>query len=279
MGSNQWLVVLDFDGTFTDVEVEGRPFTEKYLEVLREFFGQDVSGLWNEEAGKLSAPDAAWVVGGHAVAPASCDPYIRATCIAHHVCARLGRFADVTLRTELLQAVYGYCYRFAGQAFRPDAQEALKRMLAATSHVFVVSNSETSAVQKKLASIGFPQLPVFGNARKYVVDQVDPRTVALEDIRVSGQSRPMLVRRPHYARVLSELWDKTGLTATSTLVCGDIFELDLALPLRLGTRAHLVERPNTLDSERAAIALFPGRATAGPTLGEAAALVERLTQA
>jgi hypothetical protein len=55
------------------------------------------------------------------------------------------------------------------------------------------------------------------------------------------------------------------------LVCGDIFELDLALPLALGCRGHLLERPNALEIERLALQSFGERGTSS---SELAALVE-----
>lgn len=272
------LVVLDFDGTFTDVEKEGAPFLEKYVEVYRDLVGRDVSKEWAEESERLASPEAAWIVAGQAVAPATCDPYIRATCIAHEILGRLHRFPDLALRTDVLQVIYSYCYRFSAQVFRNDAQVALTRIKAAARDVYVVTNSETSAVRKKLSAIGFGELPVIGNARKYVVDASHASTLTLQDIRVPDLSRPLLVRRPNYAKVLNDLWMETGIAPENTIVCGDIFELDLALPLRLGARAHLVERANTLAFERAVMSQFGSRATLGQTLLEAAAVIERLAQ-
>jgi hypothetical protein len=45
----------------------------------------------------------------------------------------------------------------------------------------------------------------------------------------------------------------SGAAADRTLVAGDIFELDLALPAVLGFPIHLVARPGTPTYERQAV--------------------------
>jgi hypothetical protein len=50
--------------------------------------------------------------------------------------------------------------------------------------------------------------------------------------------------------VLRGAWDETGTGPDSTLVVGDVFELDLAMPAALGTHAQLVIRAGTMFHER-----------------------------
>ena len=74
-----------------------------------------------------------------------------------------------------------------------------------------------------------------------------------------GLPRPIYLRRGKYYESLREIWRATGATPAETLVCGDIFELDLALPAALGAQVVLIERNNTLPYERAATERAGGR--------------------
>ena len=50
-------VVLDFDGTFTDVEEEGRPFVEVYQKDLEDLVGRPIAEAWARHERELaSAP-------------------------------------------------------------------------------------------------------------------------------------------------------------------------------------------------------------------------------
>jgi FMN phosphatase YigB (HAD superfamily) len=277
--SQKPLVVLDFDGTFTDAEAEGAGFADAYLQEFSELVGRDVKAEWAKAQALLSNPERGWEVNGFVVAPANCDPYIRSTCLAYEVCERLGLMKNRELRSDVLSVVYGFCYRFTKTVFRPEAKAVLQRLLRSGAHVRVVTNSDTKVVQKKLEQLGFTQLDVTGSAKKFVVKddaQGDPRFGALVDIAVTGLNRPLKVRRPHYFNVLDRLWHETGVKPAETLVCGDIFELDLALPLALGCQGHLLDRPNTLAYEKTAMAAFGARTTTSPSLEMLADRVEAM---
>jgi hypothetical protein len=87
----------------------------------------------------------------------------------------------------------------------------------------------------------------------------DARFDALpEELYVEGLSRPILLRRGRYFDALRRIWDETGARPSGTLVCGDIYELDLAVPALLGAQIHMVGRPSTPDYERAAVASAGG---------------------
>src|SRR5262249_51313057 len=66
--------------------------------------------------------------------------------------------------------------------------------------------------------------------------------------------RPIALRRGGYFRALrDEVWEDDLEAPSRTIVCGDIFELDLALPSALGAHVHLLEREETPEYERAAV--------------------------
>ncbi len=268
------LVVLDFDGTLTDVEKEGAGFEQAYRREFNALVGRDVTHVWDAEAARvLPDPEAGWTVNGAVVAPASCDPYIRCTCVAYAVCDRLGVLQHVDVRGELLSVLYGYCYRqFPEPHFRPDAKAVLEQLTASGAKVVIVTNSDATVVQGKLKKLDArlaEDIDVVGNAKKYIVIEDghdDPAFLALSDVRMPGLKRALKVRRPFYFKALHWLWEKTPATPQTTLVCGDIFELDLLVPLALGARGHLVLRQSVLRYETDALASFGGRGTSSTEL-------------
>lgn len=269
-------VVLDFDGTFTDVEIEAAPFTAAYRSDLEDLLGRDVSRLWSEEEQViLSKPaDFGWQFGGKVVAPANADPYLLATAVTQRIFDRLAVLSSAPLRTDVSQSLYRNAYRYTATSFRPEAREVLEALLATKAHVFVVTNSHPEVVAKKIDALspkGRERLEVFGDAKKYVVDEASPtdaRFAAVpETKRLPGlESRPVFLRRGRYYEVLRAIWKNTGTSPENTLVCGDIWELDLALPQELGAQVQLIERKTTLEFERRAVESAGDRGQVSATL-------------
>ena len=80
-------------------------------------------------------------------------------------------------------------------------------------------------------------------------------------LRVDGLKRPIYLRRGSYFEAMCDVYNRFGDAdkpienkLSETLVCGDIYELDLALPAALGAQVHLIERAEPFplyDYERA----------------------------
>ncbi len=255
--SEKKLLVLDFDGTVTDAEEEGRPFRGGYLEDIANLVDrplEDVLALADRFEAEVAADRDAfgWVFGGRIVAPASVDPYLRIMPVARMILDHYRAFTVREERDRLLDAVlYKYNYQKTTTAFRPGAGAALAA-LAGTA-TYVVTNSHTQPVQRKIRQLGGGELEwlaqrVTGRARKYILD--DGFTAVAEAMHLPGLSRPVLLRRRHYYEVLDGLRRAEGVPWSAVIVVGDIFELDLALPLALGASAGLVLGPHTPDYER-----------------------------
>ncbi|MFL5345677.1 MAG: HAD family hydrolase [Hyalangium sp.] len=255
-------VVLDFDGTFTDVVAEGAPFVRHFKNHLAEMIGQPPEALaaaWREEEAAVLAGAHAfgWDVGGRVVAPATADPYLLSNCVARQLMGRYGALPDPAERHEALQTLYREAYKLTGTAFKPEAKEVLEALLATGLPVWVVTNAHTDLVEAKLdrlAPKGRERLKVKGDARKYIIDEAQPadaRFSALpETISFNGLlPRPVYLRRGRYYEALREIWSQTGTGPESTLVAGDIYELDLALPSALGAHVQFVARENALPYE------------------------------
>ena len=253
-------IVLDFDGTFTLVDREAVPFLEGFLADLRADLGDDVAARWDETVARVKAdPDRyGWENDGVIVAPSHADPYILATTVGQLLLADAG-ISSRAERTEKLQGLYQRNYPRALTVFRPDAKAVIETIVATSIPVFVVTNSRTEHVQAKLDQLapkGLSQITVRGDARKFVLTPPSPIDDAWKRVpatrELAGLSRPIHLQRGAYYDQLRRIWTETGTDAAGTLVCGDIYELDLALPSELGARVHLVARPDTPEYERRA---------------------------
>jgi len=271
------LFILDFDGTFTDVEEEGGPFIEAYQADVRALLGVDVSSEWDAADAKVrQAPERfGWTFDGHVVAPGNADPYLRATVIMNMVFDARGLYPNAAERTTVLQRLYFDNYEKAATVFRPEARAVAEALTASGKPVCIVTNSATDAVAKKLDQLapeGRASLTIEGNAEKYLVTEARPMDARFDALAkeyvVDGLPRPVFLRRGRYYEVLRRLWDEHGTGPEGTLVVGDIFELDLAMPAALGCAVHLVTGQETAAYERKAMGALP-RAAFSDGLGAA----------
>jgi 3-deoxy-D-manno-octulosonate 8-phosphate phosphatase KdsC-like HAD superfamily phosphatase len=255
------LLVLDFDGTMTDAEAEGAPFREGYLQDLAVLTGQpldlvhDLARQFDAEVAR-APDDHGWLFNGRIVAPASVDPYLRIMPVARKIFDRFGAFPGESDRTRLLDGVlYKYNYTKTKTAFRTGAAEALVAL--AGTETYVVTNSHTDAVARKLHDLGAEWLVprVHGRAQKYVID--DAFALVPESLALPGLARPVLLRRKAYFDALDALRTAVGAAWSEVAVCGDIFELDLSLPLALGATVGLVVNDFTPAYERAFVEAHP----------------------
>ncbi|QSQ12412.1 HAD family hydrolase [Myxococcus landrumensis] len=269
-------VVLDFDGTFTDVATESAPFLTHFRDGLARALGQGVEQAWDEEVAALRAGAdlLGWNLGGKVVAPATADPYLTATTAAHRIFQRLAVGTDDATRSEAVQKLYRDSYVHSATAFKPEAKEVLEALLATGMPVTVVTNAHTELVEKKLDTLapkGRERLKVSGDARKFLLDPPDVSDARFDSVPEQQQldgvlRRPIYLRRGRYFEALKRVWDSTGTKPEETLVAGDIYELDLALPAALGAHVQLVSRDNVLPYELKAIEALGARGGADRSL-------------
>jgi phosphoglycolate phosphatase-like HAD superfamily hydrolase len=276
------LVILDFDGTFTDVEAEAVPFLEAYRADF-EAIAKDAGARWDAVRAEIEANpnDFGWEHEGRIVAPSHADPYIMATTTAQRLLDLAGILRDPKERAAALDQLFRLSYARAANVFRPDAAKVIAALLETGLPIFVVTNSHTDAVMRKIEALGVAgseRMKVFGNARKFMLvdpESIDARYRALpETLAIDGLSRPIYLRRGHYYALLARIAAETGVEPSRTLVVGDIFELDLALPASLGCSVHLVTRAKTPAYERRAVAAF----ARGRTSAELSGMLEWLAE-
>jgi phosphoglycolate phosphatase-like HAD superfamily hydrolase len=246
-------VVLDLDGTLTDLAFEAPAFRAAFPRLLADLLGRDLGPAYQEEERRVRelSPELSWMVEGRGVAPADADPYVLASAVAHRIFDRLHVLADPALRGDVVSAVLHRAYRETPGAFRPEAGAVIEALLARGLAVHVVTNAAADVAARKLAALApacRDRVRVRGDARKFLVgppacpDERFDRVPA--EIRLPGLERPVLPGRGRYFDALAAIWAETSAGPETTLVCGDIFELDLALPAALGAHVHLVARPD-----------------------------------
>lgn len=271
-GNGIEVVVFDFDGTATDAEAEGQPYRDGFildLATLTGFSSDRVRELAAQFESQVAAdPDNyGWVYNGMIVAPATVDPYLRMAPVARMILMESGlqlppEFAD-RLLTGLL---YRYNYAKTATCFRPDARPTFN-VVGTAKHTYIVTNSTPSKVKEKVRELGqnsgggsnsldWLAERVQGDAKKYVVHDDSVPGVG-RSLELPGLSRPVLLQRPHYYRVLEEIRAKHGVTWDQVGVVGDIFELDLALPHELGCVIILVANKHTPKHERDFVTACP----------------------
>lgn len=249
---NTEYVVLDFDGTLTRPEVVADAFLEQYRRQASEAAGPALEQEWERCAAfvKQFSPQLAWKRGGWEVCPAAPDPYILASCTCELAMERAGVLEKAG---HLAFRFYSDSYAACPAPFREEGPEILRRILEKGLKVCFVSNASTEKLSRRLcdelpASI-FNQLKLVGDAGKFLVrpaTEGGPHRQKYEDLpdgkMVEGLARPVVPKRGLYFDALARLWGKDEDGPAKTIVCGDIWELDLALPEALGCRTHLIER-------------------------------------
>ena len=277
-------VVLDFDGTLTDADAHAADFHEASRRELASRLGWDESTLgreWQRARERLLAlpPETPWIVDGRGVCPATADPYLIANGVAKRVLTEhrpgLGGAAIAAAVLEVHHAAY----ERVPPPFRLDAAALLDELCARGLAVRVVTNSRTGTVERRLDELSLRarrDVVVRGEAGKFTVGAsacADARFEALpECLEWEGVGRAVHLRRGAYFDLLRGIWDETGTRPESTLVVGDVFELDLAMPAALGAHVHLALRASTLVHERRLAEATP-RGGASASL---AAVLERL---
>jgi FMN phosphatase YigB (HAD superfamily) len=264
------ILVLDFDGTLTDAEREGPPFVEGYLKNLDTLIGapaSDTSAVADELRARVRqlAADAAqaaidapathgYLWKGKLVAPASVDPYLRMVPMAHAVLDAFQAILDPIDRMRVMDLLFypNYQLTIDHPVFRPEARALITALAPHQDRVYVVTNSGTTHVQKKIAQLaaGDPAVAwlgahVRGNAQKFEVDEAWHVPGVPPQLTIPGLARPVLTQRRFYYERLAAVVAAHGATFADLIVVGDIFELDLALPLSLGARVGLRKNPLT----------------------------------
>lgn len=247
------LLILDFDGTLTNAEEEGKNYKLGYLEdvaLLADLTVEETMALADQfEAEILKHADQfGWQFNGKIVAPASVDPYLRIMPISRMIFDHVGAYNDTKERNRILDRIlYKYNYQKTTTAFREGAAQFFAEASKIEGlETCIVTNSHTKPVQEKVRALAkesghdFDWLVerVYGSARKYLLD--DSFDTLKEAMQISGLNRPIYLRRKLYYDRIENLQAKFDSSWEDTIVLGDIFELDLCVPISCGATVGLM---------------------------------------
>ncbi len=282
-------IVLDFDGTLTDVWQESNAFTEGFQADVQRLCADhqitpgDFYQQWrfSEQEIRENPNHFGWIIDGKIAAPAMVDPFVMTGTLCNHVMDSLGVIMDRNERREATQPLFLSNYRRAEPSFRPDVQETLHALQEIVPHIFIITNSETDAVTRRLQTLGngiASHVAVHGHARKFLIGNAPSADFAQipETLEMPGLERPVYLHRGHYLALLNSLWRAHDVLPEETLVAGDIFEMDLALPAAIQCHVHLMQHQGTQEHERNAVIKHP-RGDTSTTLWELVGRVQAMT--
>jgi len=167
-------ILLDFDGTLTDLEEESVGFLETWYNLFSEktnFPRKDLLKIVNiYKQDILKDQKAGWENNGFIVAPANCDPYVLNTSIYQKIVG-LKLYSTPNSKEkcdDLLYQIFLESHKKTKSNFLSGAKELIK-YLDSNYDLKIVTNSKTETVIEKLESIGIKDVDVIGNAKKYEI--------------------------------------------------------------------------------------------------------------
>ncbi len=188
------------------------------------------------------------------------DNLIMSSIVLHSALTEIG-VNEAAERSELTQEIFSECYPLLVSAWRPDALELLPH-LKDVIPIRIITNSPEKAVLRKFldpdttpSHLRWLADHITGNAQKFeVIGTIDEVPTELA---VPGFERPIFLHRTHYFEALNGFRARIGAQFADMAMVGDIFELDLALPLALGMYGVLIQTPLTTQFEGAWVANHP----------------------
>lgn len=235
-------VVIDFDGTLTDLNQETENYFAPFYRGIADLTGtklSQVEQLFHKAYAEIDANPGVygWEINGIFVAPIA-DPYLRNNAATTLVLGWLEKQLAFPDLVKLHQA----CQVDLPTIFKPDAREFVETLQNETNFSVVTNSQPDLVVQKLSMLLENHSIRVIGNAKKYNLDQT--WSAVAPTVQHAGFPRPVYLRRKAYGDVLNSIVESEEGQNKIQCVVGDIYELDLALPEHLGIHTILVTTPN-----------------------------------
>jgi hypothetical protein len=255
-------IIFDYDGTCTQIPVIYEGFLKSYFNYFLKQLEREHLSLTDQEwqdalaLVRSNSPKAGWTIGVCASAPAAADPYILAFEAANYILRKkkAGFSPD--------RDIFPNAYKENTAPWREDAAQTFIALQKEGIRLHFISNSSTAAIQERLKLLtGVDNISVDGGAAKYNICELawdpgpkeDELPEALKkqfaDLPSSDKNpvlnklgRPAYLRRGSYFEAICRCMKNDLNNLATTVFCGDIWELDLAMPYALGANIHLMER-------------------------------------
>jgi hypothetical protein len=142
-------VVLDFDGTCTQIPKVWETYLELYFKALPEAGFKISAAEWSEacNAVRIHSPKAAWTLAGCAAAPAAADPYILADEAMRLILRRRGD------RRPVPPEINAKAYGAAPAPWREETLDTFARLIEGGIQLHFVSNSSTVVIAGRLQEL------------------------------------------------------------------------------------------------------------------------------
>ncbi|MBN20408.1 MAG: hypothetical protein CL678_03895 [Bdellovibrionaceae bacterium] len=238
-------ILCDFDGVLTNQVEEALQVQTAFLQTLAAIHPEQAQGVETLYKRVLQVMNEnpwrhGWVRNGRVSAFANEDLFIRmngvASCLDQW--AYEGLYKADAWKKALMKNEIGSFVELLDLSFQkmvettqaeqrnpldPEVTKVLKGLLSHEVEVVIVSNSSTSRIEGILKMAELEKLPIRirGNAKKYELGN-EPKTMEVGSYFVE-------VDRPFYQKILDE--------EKPQAVIGDVFSLDLALPLTLAQQS------------------------------------------
>lgn len=246
-------IVMDFDGVFTDPTVEGEICSKNFRDKITSLNLKEVdlhseakvdSWLGELRARQASFPfDYGWRSEGRVSAFTFEDPFIRNIGLADFLDAEVAKGdarAKLVLqslkKTEKI-ASFGELSTWAFHQLNvkkrpdPETKKWIETIVDQGHEVFIVSNSATDKISEFLGQAQYSEKSrpqIRGGAKKFSLGN-RPQLISLG--KVGNQEVSVDTDRPFYEAALKEV--------EPDAIVGDVFCLDLALPIRLKREGKL----------------------------------------
>ncbi|HKL23326.1 MAG TPA: hypothetical protein VJ895_01095 [Candidatus Nanoarchaeia archaeon] len=259
MGELKKRIILDFDGTITDIEKETQGFQGMYPYILLDELNLERKYLkrFNEIKEKLrNNLKKGFEIGGNDVMPASCDPYILTQSAGQELIDGLG--LEILEKDKLLVDLFLETKKEVGkkETFYREGKERTKEFfdkILENHEVCFVTNASFEKVEKHLKELGnkyFEMVAIYANAGKLKIDNDFKELPKKMCPKGFDWPREVLLRRKEYHQRIEFLKEEKGFYPSITTVIGDIYELDLALPDYLNYNIIQIENGYSKEHER-----------------------------
>jgi hypothetical protein len=236
---------------------------------------------WSEacDAVRIHSPKAAWTLAGCAAAPAAADPYILADEAMRLILRRRGD------RRPVPPEINAKAYGAAPAPWREETLDTFAKLIEGGVQLHFVSNSSTVVIAGRLQDLLAnrsslrDRISVQSDAGKFRVCELEwdekmsslspaarKRFEALPTAWNGGKianaiGRPVYLRRAAYFGAISRVLGGNFALLPKTVFCGDIWEMDLAMPYALGANGICSTEP--LRSRLTNMKSRPSRHVAG----------------
>lgn len=223
-------IIFDYDGTLNDISLRANNIVNQIFEKFTNQFSVDKDYLienFNSLKNKIIKNDVNYPFRYNNELSCYCEDEF----ILNNVCfdkVLINEYYQYSLKFEKSSELVSKAY----ENTKPIFSKGLEYFLDNNNYekIYVVSNSPTKNIKKELGILG-EKLTIIGNAKKYFINSC----FKTKNDYIIIDNRIVNLNRTFYKNILKNFNPK------ETIVVGDNFSMDLALPLSMDFEVSLVK--------------------------------------